>query len=177
VHVICREGKQEDLLAQLASHRLDIVPTDEPASSSQNLRTFSHLLGESAVAFCAAPVLAASLKRKFPGSLHQAPALLPAESTPLRRSLEQWFQAHGITPRVVAEFEDAALMKVMAADGRGFIPIPKVVLREARARYGLQWIGTAEHCRERFYAVTAERRITHPAVASLTAGAAQLLKG
>jgi LysR family transcriptional activator of nhaA len=176
VHVICREGKQEDLLAQLASHRLDIVLTDEPASSSQNLRTFNHLLGESMVAFCAASALAATLKRKFPKSLHRAPALLPAESTPLRRSLEQWFRNCGVVPQVVAEFEDAALMKVMAADGRGVVPIPKVVLAEAQSRYGLELIGFAEECRDRYYAVTAERRITHPAVANLTAGAAQLLK-
>ena len=91
-HVVCREGKTEDLLAQLAAHRLDIVFADEHPPSSLKLRTFTHLLGESSVTFCAAPDLARNLKRKFPRSLHEAPAFLPSDNTSLRRALEQWFR-------------------------------------------------------------------------------------
>ena len=176
VHVICREGKLEDLLGQLANHRLDIVLADEPAPSSAKLRAFNHLLGESGVAFCAAPALATRLGRGFPGCLDGAAALLPSENTALRRSLEKWFQAVGIRPRVVAEFEDAALMKVMAADGTGFIPIPMLVLEEAVARYQFRLIGTSKECRDQFFAITAERKITHPAVALLTQQATRLLQ-
>jgi LysR family transcriptional activator of nhaA len=176
MHVICREGKQEDLLAQLAAHRLDLVLSDEPASTSQNLRTFSHMLGESPIVFCATPELAKTLRKGYPRSLHQAPALLPAENTALRRSLEQWFQTLSITPKVVAEFDDAALMKVMAADGKGFIPIPEVVCNEALQRYGFKVIGKSKECRERFYLITAERRISHPAVVKITEDAQRLLR-
>jgi LysR family transcriptional regulator, transcriptional activator of nhaA len=168
IHIICREGKMEDLLAQLAAHRLDIVLADEPASSSLKFRAFTHLLGESGVTFCAAPKLAARLRRGFPASLHEEPALLPAENTALRRCLEQWFQQRQIRPRVVAEFDDAALMKVMAVDEKGFVPIPTVVAREAITRYRLQGIGTTEECKEQFYAITAERRIVHPAAVAIT---------
>lgn len=168
VHVICREGKVTDLLGQLAAHRLDVVLADEPATGGLKMRVFNHPLGECGVTFCAGPRLAATLRKGFPRSLHHAPALLPAEGTGLRRSVEQWFQSLGIAPRVLAEFEDAALMKVMAADGRGFIPVPTLVAQEAIDRFSLRIIGATEKCREQFFAITADRRIHHPAVAVIT---------
>jgi LysR family transcriptional activator of nhaA len=168
VHVICREGKLEDLLAQLAAHRLDIVLSDEPASSSTNFKTFDHPLGDTATTFCAEKKLAAKLRRGFPKSLHDAPALLPAENTSLRRALEKWFRDQHMEPRIVAEFEDLALMKVMAAEGRGFIAVPTVALKDAVAHYAFQVIGEAAQCRLHFHAITAERRIAHPAVLVLT---------
>jgi LysR family transcriptional activator of nhaA len=168
VHVVCREGKMEDLLAQLAAHRLDLVLSDEPAPSSANFRVFSHALGKSSVTLCAEQQLAAKLKRKFPRSLHHAPALLPAENTPLRRELEAWFRTLNVQPSVVAEFDDLALMKVMAADGLGFIAVPTVTLREAVLRHGFRSLGQAPRCQVSFYGITAERRIAHPAAALIT---------
>jgi LysR family transcriptional regulator, transcriptional activator of nhaA len=171
VQVICREGKMEDLLAQLAAHRLDIVLTDEPASSSTNFKTFDHPLGQTGTTFCAEKRLASRLKRNFPRSLHDAPALLPSENTPFRRTLESWFRAQRLKPRVVAEFEDLALMKVMAAEGRGFIAVPTVAAREAIGRYAFHEIGQTEQCHLQLHAITAERRIVHPAVARVTENA------
>ncbi len=176
VHVICREGKMEDLLAQLAAHRLDIVLADEPASSSVNFKTYNHPLGETDTTFCAERRLATRLKRNFPKSLHEAPALLPSENTPFRRALESWFRSQRIQPGVVAEFEDLALMKVMASEGRGFIAVPSVAVNEARERYGFQVIGKAAQCRMQFHAITAERRIVHPAVAAISTQARQILE-
>ena len=121
--------------------------------------------------FCAAPKLAARLRRNFPASLHNAPALLPTDNTALRRCLERWFQQRQIRPRVVAEFDDAALMKVMAADEEGFAPIPTVVAAEAVTRYRLEKIGATQECKEQFYAITAERRIVHPAAVTITQNA------
>jgi LysR family transcriptional activator of nhaA len=171
VHVICREGKMEDLLAQLAVHRLDLVLSDEPASSSTNFRTFDHSLGESGLTLCATGKLAARLKHRFPKSLHDAPALLPAENTPLRREIESWFREQQVRPRVMVECDDLALMKVMAAEGRGFIALPTVALEEALKRYRFHVIGHAEKCRLRFHAITAERRIRHPAVTAIAEAA------
>jgi LysR family transcriptional activator of nhaA len=163
-------------LGQLAAHRLDVVLADEPASSSLDVRSFNHRLGESTVTFCAAAGLAESLRKGYPKSLNNAPALLPAENTATRRSLEQWFRGKGIQPRVVAEFDDAALMKVMAADGEGFIPLPTVVVHEALSRYGFEVIGEAPDCKDTFYAITAERRVQHPAVTLVTQQAQKLFK-
>lgn len=174
VHMICREGKLEDLLGQLAAHRLDIVLADEPAPSTAKMRAFNHLLGESGVTICAAPSLARRLRRGFPRSLHEAPALLPAETTTLRRSLENWFRSLQIRPHVLAEFEDAALMKVMATSASGFVPIPTVVVKEAVSRYGLRVVGATERVRDQFYAITAERTITHPLVSLITENAQRL---
>ena len=175
-HVICREGKMEDLLAQLAAHRLDIVLADEPASSSTNFKTYNHSLGETGTTFCAEKKLAAKLKQHFPQSLNDAPALLPTENTSLRRALETWFREQKIQPRIVAEFEDLALMKVMAAEGRGFIALPSVAVNDAVGHYGFQAIGRTEKCRVQFHAITAERRIAHPAVALITSQARVMMK-
>ncbi|MGZ8937974.1 MAG: LysR family transcriptional regulator [Limisphaerales bacterium] len=168
VHVVCREGKAEDLLLQLASMRLDIVLADEPASTGLPFKTFNHLLGSSGVTFCASADIAKRLRKGFPKSLNDAPALLPAQNTNLRRSLEKWFQTLGIRPRVLAEFEDGALMKAIASGGRGFIPLASVVADEAVKRYRFKVIGSTEKCTDQFYAITAERRLTHPAVVLIT---------
>lgn len=171
VHVICREGKVADLLGHLAAHRLDVVLADEPATGGMKVRVFNHPLGSCGITFCAGTKLATTLRNGFPRSLHQAPALLPTEGTGMRRSIEQWFQSLGIVPRVLAEFEDGALMKVMAADGRGFIPVPTLVVQEAVDRFSLRIIGATTKCREQFFAITADRRIHHPAVAVITSAA------
>lgn len=171
IQVICREGKMQDLLGQLAAYRLDLVLADEPPSSSTNFTTFHHPLGESGTSFCAAGPLAARLKRNFPKSLHEAPAFLPADNTALRRELESWFRAQRVTPHVIAEFEDLAMMNVMAAGGRGFTAIPTVAAEEAEKRFGFRVIGAAKSCRVRFHAITAERRILHPAANAITAAA------
>lgn len=176
VQASCHEWPLPDLLAHLASHRLDIVLADEPAPTVSNLKAFNHLLGDSGISFCAGPAMAARLKRRFPRSLHDAPALLPTPDTPLRRSLEKWFRDEGIQPRLVAEFDDPALMKVMAAEGFGFLPLPDIVLQETLARQGVRVIGRAETCRQQFYAITAERRLVHPAVVAITSRGEALLR-
>jgi LysR family transcriptional activator of nhaA len=152
------------------------VLADEPASSSANFKTFNHPLGDSGTTFCAEKKLAANLKRGFPESLHNAPALLPAESTPFRRTLDTWFGERRLQPRVVAEFEDLALMKVMAAEGRGFIAVPSVASPDAVEHYGFQILGEAPDCRVSFHAITAERRTHHPAASAITAAAKGFLE-
>lgn len=176
VQASCCEGKVPDLLAQLATYRLDVVLSDEPAPASGSLKTFNHLLGRCGVSFCAEPRLATRLKRHFPGSLQDAPALLPSPNSALRRSLEQWFQEQGIRPRLVAEFDDAALMKVAATDGLGFFCLPSLVASEAVTRYGVKVIGHVPRCVQEFYAISGERRLTHPAVLAMTAQAQTVLK-
>jgi LysR family transcriptional regulator, transcriptional activator of nhaA len=171
VQVSCYEGKAPDLLAQLAIYRLDVVLGDEPAPASSNLTTFNHLLGQCGVTFFAEAKLASRLKRKFPSSLQDAPVLLPSPASALRRSLEHWFRENSIVPRLVAEFDDAALLKVAAADGLGFFALPSLVGSEAITRYGVKVIGEVPNCVQQFYAVSADRRLSHPAVLAITAQA------
>ncbi|MGV3753876.1 MAG: LysR family transcriptional regulator [Verrucomicrobiota bacterium] len=178
VFLTCREGKNEDLLGQLATHRLDIVLMDEPAPAALKFKSFNHPLGSSGLSFCAHKRLAKSLKGAFPKCLDQAPALLPAQTSSVRRSLDQWFLSVRVQPAVIAEFEDAALTKVVATGGHGFIVLPAVVEQEAVDRYDFTVLGRTEKCREQFYAVTAERRMNHPAAVKLIAQAQQgLFKG
>ncbi len=177
VRVVASEGSAADLLGQLGAHRLDLVLADEPAPSSLNIRAFNHPLGECGVAFCATAALARGARARFPRVLDGAPMLLPTQRTALRRSLDHWFQKRGLRPRVVAEYDDGALMTIAAADGLGVLPIPAVAEREAVERYGLARLGRTEECREQFFAISAERRLTDPAVAAITEGAKQSLFG
>lgn len=176
VQASCCEGKVPDLLAQLAAYRLDVVLSDEPSPASGNPKTFNHLLGECGVSFCAGPKLATRLKRRFPASLHDAPALLPSPNSALRRSLEKWFREQRISPRLIADFDDAALVKVAATDGLGFFALPSLVASEAMTRYGVRTIGQAPECIQQFYAISAERRLTHPAVVAITTRAQAVLR-
>lgn len=177
VHAVFTEGKAADLLAQLAVYRLDLVLADEPAPSGFPLKAFNHLLGECGVTFCAERKLAFKLRRQFPCSLHNEPMLLPTSGTALRRTLERWCQEQGIQPRAVAEYDDAALMKVAAADGLGCFPLPSLAVNEAVSRYGFKTVGEAQGCVVQFYAISAERKLTHPAVVAITSNAVGKLAG
>ncbi len=167
VYLVCRDGKAEELLAQLAEHRLDLVLAEEAPPGSASLRVFDHLLGTAGCLFAASEPVARQLRRGFPGTLQGAPALLPSASSPMRRVMETWFQGHAIRPRVVAEFDDPGLMKVMAAEGRGFLVMPAPAAASALSRYGLHVFGEAKDCQVHFHAYTAERLTGHPAVAEI----------
>jgi LysR family transcriptional activator of nhaA len=168
VHVVCRQAELAPLVNQLQAHRLDLVLADEPASSSLKAKTFNHRLGRSGITFCAASQIAKKLRRNFPKSLHQAPALLPSDNMGMREPLEKWFYAKGIRPRIVAEFEDAGLMKVAASAGLGFTMVHSVVDKVALEHFGLKAIAKVKECASDFYAITIERRLKHPVVAAIT---------
>ncbi len=177
VHVTCQEGKLDDLLGQLAAHRLDALLADEPPPSGAQVRTFNHPLGSSGVTFCAAPALAKKLAGRFPRNLQGAPMLLPTQNTALRRDLEKWFRSVAIEPVVIGEFEDAALAKIVATEGIGVTAVPTVTAAEAIERYGFVSLGRTEECQIQLYLITAERRIEHPAVALLAREAGRALIG
>lgn len=168
VQITCTEGKLTDLVAQLTTHRLDVVLSDEPASPGIAGKVFNHLLGSCSVSFCAMPELARALKGRFPRKLHNAPALLPTQNCHLRRELERWFRTVDVQPRVVAEFEDAALAKIVATRGVGFVVVPTLVEAEAVERFGFMPIGRTKELQSQFYVITAERRLTHPAILAIT---------
>lgn len=171
IRVVCREGGMDRLLADLSTYRLDLVLAEEPPSEAVRVKTFEHELGDCGVSFLAGPRLAAELAEGFPGSLDGAPAMLPTRGTAIRRSLELWFDEAGVRPRVVAEFDDQALLMVFAADELGFFAAPSVIADEVARSYGAVPIGETDEVRERFYAITAERKLEHPAVVAITEAA------
>ena len=168
VHLVCREGKQNDLLTRLATHELDLVLSDVPAASGTSVRVFSHLLGQCAVSFFGAPSMASRCRRRFPESLAETPLLLPPSGTSLRRMLDQWFDEQELHPQVYAEFEDGALLKVFGQEGLGLFPAPAALRNEIERQYRVRLIGTIDDLQERFYAISAERRLKHPAVLAIT---------
>lgn len=175
VHLLCREDATERLLADLARHELDVVISDSPLPAGSATRAFNHLLGECGVTIVATSTLAKRLRRGFPGSLHGAPVLLPSAETTLRRSLDRWFDEHGIVPSVVGEFDDSALMKAFGQDGVGVMPVPTAVEGAVGRQYGLRVVGRIPAIRERFFAISIERRIRHPAVLTICESARDVL--
>ncbi len=176
VHLVCREGRLPDLLAALALHRVDVVLADEPADPNVRVRAYSHLLGEGGVSFFGAARFM-SLRDGFPRSLDRAPMLLQGEGTAVRRELDQWFEALGVRPRVLGEFEDSALMKAFGQRGMGVFAAPTVIEVEVARTFGVEVIGRTEEVRERFYAISLERRLRHPAVVALAESARRDMAG
>jgi len=177
VRLVCQEDKPERLLADLAVHALDLVLTDSPLNPSINVRAFSHLLGECGTTIFGATALAARSRRGFPRSLDGAPFLMPTDNTVLRRSLDQWFSQHDLRPQIVSEFEDSALLKAFGERGVGLFAAPSAIEAEVRRQYGVQVIGRIDQVRERFYAISVERRLKHPAVVAISEAAREQLFG
>ena len=177
VRLLCSEGQFPDLMAQLALHRLDLVIADEPLTNRLSVKAFNHKLGSSPLSFVATPALAATLRGPFPACLNGAPLLVPGGSSSVRPQLDAWLTRHDLTPRVVAEFTDGALMQAFGRQGHGVFLTPSVVEGETVAQFGVQVIGRSAEMADDFYAISAERRITHPGVAAITAAARGTLFG
>lgn len=178
VQIVCTEDKTERLLADLSAHGLDLVLVDSPITPGSRVRAFNHLLGECGLSFFARRDMATRLEGQFPRSLDGEPMLLPTENTVMRRQLDRWLEAHDVRPRIVAEFADSALMKVFGERGEGVFPGPSVIEKEIRDHYNVQVVGRAPDLRERYYAVTVERRIKNPAVQAISEAARErIFKG
>ena len=171
VQVVVRESRTDELLAELATQSVDMVLADMPVPANVSVRAFNHPLGSSPVEILAPPLLAHRLSDGFPRSLDGEPFLLPTEGYQLRRSLEEWFVREGIRPRIFAEIEDNDLINVFAESGAGMFAAPAVITSDIRVRYAVEVLGRAEGLSERYYAITADRRLKHPVVAAITEGA------
>ncbi|HEX4869851.1 MAG TPA: LysR family transcriptional regulator [Moraxellaceae bacterium] len=173
VRLVCREGKLPRLLAELGIHELDLVIADAPHPPGLDVKCYSHALGSSGVAFLASPVLARSLPRGvgFPQLLAHAPLLLPGLDSALRGPLLRWLNDAGVHPQVAGEFEDGALMKAFGQAGAGVFPVPAAIAEEIREELAVQELGRTEDLREQFWAITAERRLSHAATLAVIGAA------
>ena len=171
LRVMCHEGKTESLLAQLILHELDLVLTDSGLGSGVKIKAFHHLLGECGLSVFATAKLAAQYRRRFPRSLDGAPFLLPTDNTAMRRALNQWFDDENIQPVIVGEFEDNALLNVFGQLGKGLFAAPSAIDDEVEKQYGVRLVGRLSDIRERFYAISVERKLKHPAVIAISESA------
>ena len=177
VRLIGSEGKFPDLLAQLALHRLDLVIADEQLTRRISINAYNHHLGSSHVSFFAEPRLRAQLQGPFPQCLNGAPMLIPGPASSLRQQLDGWLNRQRIHPHIVAEFDDGALMTAFGRQGSGVFMAPKVLEAETVQQFEVEVLGHTTELKEDFYAVSVERRITHPCVAAITQAARGQLFG
>lgn len=168
MRLVCWEDDPEQLIARLGTYTLDVVIANTPAPAYLPIKVFNHLLGESDIAFFAPTPVAQRLRRHFPESLRKAPMLMPTTNSPLRHALEDWFETREITPHIVGEFEDSALMKVFGQAAACVYPAPAAIADDVGRFYGGRVVGRAETVRERYYVISAERRLKHPCVLAMT---------
>ena len=168
VRLICHEGTFEDLLAQISVHRVDLVIADKAMGKQTSVKAFNHALGTTAMSFFGAPELKRSLKGGFPKCLDGAPMLIQGASSAMRRRLDLWLTERGLRPRLIGEFDDAALMKAFGGEGRGVFMSPSVLETETCSQYGVKVVGRTSELVEEFFAISVERRITHPCVVAIT---------
>ncbi len=168
VRVRCQEASLEQLLAELAVHKLDIVLSDQPVPDGLSLKAYAHRLGGSGMSFFALRSRARRYRGKFPASLNDAPMLLPSQHSALRRRLDDWFEAQALSPRIVGEFDDSALLKAFGEAGAGVFAAPSVIEEEVCRMYRMAVIGQTDDIQERFYAISPERRLKHESVVMIT---------
>jgi LysR family transcriptional activator of nhaA len=177
IRLVCREDNPEQLIGQLATYALDVVVANTPAPGYLPIKVFNHAVGESGTAFFAPAPLAARIRRRFPASLQDAPMVLPTTNSPLRRALEEWFDREAVRPRVQGEFEDSALMTVFGQAVGCVFPAPAAIERDVSRLYGVRTVGRTDAVRERYYVISAERRLRHPGVVAMTTAARDQLFG
>ena len=168
IRIICKEGELDQLLGDLAVHRLDLVISDRQVPTGLNVKAYNHKLGDSDISFFAQKRIAAKYARDFPASLHGAPMLLPVKDNVMRRSMEDWFDQNDIVPNVVAEFEDSALLKAFGEAGIGIFPAPSAITEQIQQMYHSKSIGVVEQVKESYYAISPERKLKHPGVLKIT---------
>jgi LysR family transcriptional activator of nhaA len=174
VRIVCREGTLERLAADLAVHEIDVVLSDAPLTPSLNVRAYSHHLGGSHLTWMSMPGIARTLRRGFPKSMDGVPLLLPTEDTAIRRAIDQWLARMDIHALVIGEFEDYELLREFAQAGHGLIPVPALQVKQFRELYGLVPVGSVKEVTVQLYALTVERKIKNPAVATLVQSARRI---
>lgn len=175
VRIVCREDKLERLLAELAIHRLDLVVADRPMPPETHVKGYSHKLGECGITFFATPELAARYPGRFPDVLDGAPLLIPTEDAAVRARLMRWLGARRLQPRIVGEFDDSALMKAFGFGGIGIFIAPTAIAAEVQQHGRVVRLGQTDEVVERFFAISVQRRLTHPAVTAISDAARQQL--
>ncbi|WP_028487933.1 transcriptional activator NhaR [Thiothrix lacustris] len=168
IHIVCTEGPLSDLLGELAMHRIELVIADRPMPNNMPIKGFSHRLGSSCISFFAHTSVKEQLQGEFPLCLNDAPLLIPSEGTSVRNELEQWFHQQKLTPKIIGEFDDSALMRAFGLAGSGIFVAPSVQETTFTQEPNMHCIGQASDVVEQFFAISVERRISHPAVLAIT---------
>ena len=169
------EGPIEDILADLAIHKVDLVLSDKPVTGALSVKAYNHKLGESGLTFFASPALAKKYKRNFPQSLNNAPLLLPTKQNEIRQLFDYWLSEQNIYPTIRGQFDDSALMKAFGQEGMGIFFMPSIIADDVCKAFNVKVIGETNEVKQQFYAISAERKVRHPAVAAICDAARQLL--
>jgi len=172
----CHEGDLPDLLADLSVNKLDLVISDQPMPIGVSIRATSHFLGQSGMSFFAHRDSDKDYHSDFPRSLNNAPFLMPGRNSAMHQNLSAWFTEQDITPQIVAEFEDSALVKFFGQKGRGLFCAPTAVEQDILTQFQVEAIGRTVTVSERYYGISPERKLKHPALETVLNSAKRILE-
>lgn len=164
IKLICREGEFDILMKELALSKIDLILSDRPITPGTAIKAYTHLLGETGLTFYSDKRTAKQLSKNFPLSLDKAPFLISGDKSNQKINLMTWFEELRITPKIVAEFDDSALMKYFGQSGRGIFCTPSSIEEHIVKHYNVGVIGSTENVKERYYIISPERKIKHPGV-------------
>ncbi|MFT4630157.1 MAG: LysR family transcriptional activator of nhaA [Arenicella sp.] len=171
----CHEGDLSSLLSDLSLNKLDLIISDQPLPVGVSVRAINHYLGQSGITFFARKDESVKYQSDFPRSLHQAPFLMPGRKSAQHQNLVSWFVQSKIAPKIVAEFDDSALLKFFGQTGRGIFCVATAVERDVLAQFDVAIIGRVESISDRYYGISPERKIKHPGVDTVLETAQRLL--
>jgi LysR family transcriptional activator of nhaA len=166
VGVVLRSGGLRDLLVLLHAHQVDLVLSNQPARRDAETPWHSHLLAELPVSLVGAPVWQRQ-RRRFPDDFGSVPMILPSQESNTRAGFDLLLAASGIRPRIIAEVDDMATLRLLAREGEGLALVPPVVVRDEIEAGTLIEMHRLTQVRETFYAITPSRRFPNPLVAEL----------
>jgi len=164
VRLICNEGDQSSLLADLAINKIDLILTDQPLQLGGHIKASSQLLTQSQLTFFAAKRITSKFTEPFPLCLSGQPFLMQGKKSAVRQQLVSWLDKQNIATNIVAEFDDSALLKSFGQAGYGLFTGPTLIEDKIAAQYQVEIIGRTEEIKEQYYVILLDRKTKHPAI-------------
>jgi LysR family transcriptional regulator, transcriptional activator of nhaA len=166
LEVVVRSGSLRELMLALQSHQVDLVLSNQAVRRDAETPWHSHLLAEQPVSFIGTPNWK-KRRLRFPDDFNDVPVLLPSHESNIRASFERLIAATGVRPRIIAEVDDMATLRLLAREGEGLALVPPVVVRDEIASGALIETQRIPELQETFYAITPSRRFPNPLVGEL----------
>ena len=156
VRFVIREDSFDGLLKELAINAVDFIVADRGIAPGTQVNANSYFLGESSLSFFAKQPLSAN--QRFPDCLNHMPLLMQGNTSGIRHALSSWLATEQLYPKIVAEFDDSALLKLFGSENFGVFCAPSAIAEHVEKQYDVHCIGKSEALSERYYAITGKSR-------------------
>lgn len=168
-------GQLNGLLDRLMQHQLDVVLANEAVRAQDNRALHCRFLGSQAISLVGPTSVWKSRQLRIPQDLDGAEIALPGPRHALRSQFDAWCFAVGVKPRLRAEVDDMAMLRLIARDSGWLAVLPEVVVQDELLAGILMKVGQLADLQENFYAITTPNRHRIDRLEALLAGASSAL--